>query len=79
MSLSTLSDVELIEESLRRIREYPVRMMSMWAVDAEMRARGTERMRAAIEEVGERREQERLANLCDACGYWHSGKEEVAA
>ena len=63
MDLSGLSDVELVEESLRRVRDYPLWLAGVLAVDAEMRERGTERMRAAVETVGGRREAVRLAVL----------------
>lgn len=54
--LTNLTDVQLAEESLAAVRQYPASKEHVQAISAEMAARGAERMRAAIAEIGERRE-----------------------
>ncbi|WFG54141.1 hypothetical protein Mx9_p34 [Myxococcus phage Mx9] len=68
MDLKQLTDVELAEESLVAVHDYPANKEQVQAFDAEMKARGPDRMRAALAEIGERREAARQAVQCSVCG-----------
>ncbi|AAK94420.1 hypothetical protein Mx8p85 [Myxococcus phage Mx8] len=68
MDLKQLTDVELAEESLVAVKDYPANKERTTAISAEMKARGPDRMRAALAEIGERREAARLAGQCSVCG-----------
>lgn len=59
MNLETMTDVELVEHSLTVVVGYPDTYSQTHAVDAEMRRRGTERMREAIRQAGEERDAAR--------------------
>lgn len=60
MDLKQMTDVQLAEASLVAVKDYPVSKVETTAIDAEMKARGAERMRAALAEIGERRDALRL-------------------
>lgn len=65
--MTTMTDVELVEHSLTLVAAYPSNRESVHAVDSEMRRRGTERMRAAVRLVGEKREAARQCPVCGDC------------
>lgn len=66
MSLEALSDVELLEESLRLLKSYPATKEAVLECQQEIMHRGTERQQEAVRLLGEKREAARFeANLAD--------------